>query len=1480
MPNLNLTYPTDQNLRPKDISEWLGLITSTIGELKGENWYNFTAFTLKQLTQAINNDPNFATTINNALATKLNASDYTATDVLNKLKTVDGSGSGLDADTVRGYVPVNKAGDTMTGFLTLYGDPTQALHAATKQYVDTLMQTFSVKTAVRAATTTNITLSGTQTIDGVALVVGDRVLVKNQTDAEQNGIYVVQSGAWVRANDANTDSKLTNGLIVFVREGTVNGHRGWILTTDNPITVGATPLNFEQFSGAGQITAGTGLTKSGDTLSLANSGVTAGTYTKVTVDVYGRVTSGTTLSASDIPSLDWSKITTGKPTTLSGYGITDAVNVSEVVTSPAPNKILKLDGNSKLPASITGNADGNAATASKLQTARTISLSGDVTGSVSFDGSANVTIATTLANSGVTAGTYTKVTVDAKGRVTSGTTLSASDIPGLDWSKIISGKPTTLAGYGITDAVNISEVVATPQANKILKLDSGGNLPTSITGNAATASKLQTARTITLSGDISGSVSFDGSSDVSISTTLANSGVSAGTYTKVTVDAKGRVTSGTTLSASDIPNLDWSKITTGKPTTLAGYGITDAALANHNHDSVYVKLSGSTMTGPLTLAGDPTQNLHAATKQYVDGLVQGLRRRTAVKVATTGNITLSGLQTIDGISLSNGDRVLVKNQTNAVENGIYVASSGAWTRASDFDDATDLDGAVFVFVEMGSVNADTGWVLSSDDTITIGTSPVTWVQFSSAGVVTGDAVTIVKTGNTLSLKSGVVSPGTYTKLTVDTYGRVTAGTTLSASDIPSLDWSKITTGKPSTLAGYGIIDAVNISEVATSPAPNKILKLDGTGKLPASITGDSASVGGFTPNKILVDRGYAGAADWNTILDPGVYRVGRSSWDGITNPPSSSYPFGTLMVLKSGKSVSQLYLPHNAGEGRGFFVRTKWNANDWGSWEKVWTDRNHGSGSGLDSDLLDGIDSTGFLRRNVDTDTTGKITITRDGDAIVLNKNTTTSYSGITFNSRINTGSDYAYIRYYDDVSNFFAAYDPGGQSNENSALVIGVENDEVNGCNDYLVLRGAAKVIVDAIGDTSSILEPERVIEFRKEGTLVSYIDNTGKYMGDADTLDGLHASAFMRADQPNTSTAGNLSVGGTLTVTGSATLNSGLTIAGGNDLSIGATGANDTGDIIFKNSSGNEKVRLYTANTGNVLFISTSSSPTTNYFAFDSGKLGIGTTNFHPNIKLQVLGGGIVAEESGSVYGMGLLATANASGLVFRKDGVRHAGLKWDGSKLYLLDASTSGSDPNWTVGIPVATYDIVNTRVGIGTASPARRFHIVDTTWDDTTGGGAIFENNSNVGAGITLKPAASSKPNGWALYAGATSAAIGDGSVGFWNHTTNTAPFMINQSGNVGIGTTSPSYRLDVVGDTRISGVVRFGKMTYQVTFSPGETTKTITHNLGTTNYMCTLGANSVARHVAWANKTANTIDIVIDDAYPFGSITVDVILMAY
>jgi len=154
------------------------------------------------------------------------------------------------------------------------GDGTQADDAVTKQQVESWIEARvsgqDWKASVVAATTENVTLSGTQTVDGVALTAGDRVLVRAQTDPAENGIYEVDSGSWTRTTDANDGVKVTTGMTVPVESGDTLGGTIWLLTSPNPIDLDTTELVFVQIGAAGATySAGAGLVLNGNEFALS-----------------------------------------------------------------------------------------------------------------------------------------------------------------------------------------------------------------------------------------------------------------------------------------------------------------------------------------------------------------------------------------------------------------------------------------------------------------------------------------------------------------------------------------------------------------------------------------------------------------------------------------------------------------------------------------------------------------------------------------------------------------------------------------------------------------------------------------------------------------------------------------------------------------------------------------------------------------------------------------------------------------------------------------------------------------------------------------------------------------------------------------------------------------------------------------------------------------------------------------------------------
>lgn len=321
--------------------------------------------------------------------------------------------------------------------------------------------------------------------------------------------------------------------------------------------------------------------------------------------------------------------------------------------------------------------------------------------------------------------------------------------------------------------------------------------------------------------------------------TVTNPGT-GGSFVKVTTDTFGRVTNSTAVVTADITALV---------------------------DNTYVNLSGDTMASGanLTFTGggevlglppSPSSDTAAVSKAYVDSVAAGLSWKQAVKVATTSDISLSGLQTVDGYTTVAGDRVLVKAQTAESQNGIYIAAAGAWVRATDMDQTSplnEINGAA-TFVENGTTYADTGWTQINTVTV-IGTDPIEWVQYSGSGTYTaGSGLTL--TGTVFSISTPVaVSVGGTGITATPTNGQLLigngAGYTLAT----------LTGGTGIGITeGSGAITVANTGVVSVAGTANEIEVSAATGAvtigLPDNVTvGSSLTVSGLTPNSSL----YVGA---------------------------------------------------------------------------------------------------------------------------------------------------------------------------------------------------------------------------------------------------------------------------------------------------------------------------------------------------------------------------------------------------------------------------------------------------------------------------------------------------------------------------------------------------------------------------------------------------------------------------------------------
>lgn len=236
-----------------------------------------------------------------------------------------------------------------------------------------------------------------------------------------------------------------------------------------------------------------------------------------------------------------------------------------------------------------------------------------------------------------------------------------------------------------------------------------------------------------------------------------------------------------------------------------------------------VAITGGTVTG----LGSPSASSDAATKGYVDSISVGIVPRTGVVAATTANITLSGAQTIDGVSVVATNRVLVKNQTTTKDNGIYVAAAGAWSRATDSDTAGELLFGYYYFVSGGTTQGATSWFIQTPPT-TLGTDPVLFSQFSaSLAYSAGTGLTLA--GNVFSITSPIPLSLGGTGGTDANTARIALGAAASSvildknnnlSDVASVVTSRINLGVTATgvdtTYNYRANNLSDVSSVSTA----------------------------------------------------------------------------------------------------------------------------------------------------------------------------------------------------------------------------------------------------------------------------------------------------------------------------------------------------------------------------------------------------------------------------------------------------------------------------------------------------------------------------------------------------------------------------------------------------------------------------------------------------------------------------------------
>jgi len=531
---------------------------------------------------------------------------------------------------------------TVTG--TISTTPSAATDIANKQYVDYALLGISWKAPAKVATTANITLSGPQTIDTVSVVAGDTVLVKNQTNLAENGIYTVQTGAWTYAVGSTTWAQYIGAVIYIV--GGSQATAAFYTTAQPGGTLGVTAMNWYNLSFSSSYTAGTGLTLVGTQFSITNTGVTAATYGSasnvpvIAFNAQGQATSVTNTAIS-IANTQVTGLGTLSTQNASSVAITGGtINGTTIGATTASTGAFTTLGGTTITAStqfsgagtgLTGTATslsigGNAATATSATSATTATnLAGGLAGSLPYQSGAG---ATTFLSAG-----------------TNGQVLTlAGGVP--SWATLSSGTVTSVSGTGTVSGISLSGTVTSSGS-----LTLGGSLDLSsppVIGNTLAAAITGTTITATTSF-VGSNFNAAGSGGGSLKTNTGNACLQwgGGGGTNVTIDgainmngansAISIAPTGTgTATINPATASTMNNVAIGGTTPLAGT-FTDLRVNNT------ISLAGSTGTAGYVLtsngASAPTWQANASGLAITDDTTTNATRYLTFTSASTGSIT-------------------------------------------------------------------------------------------------------------------------------------------------------------------------------------------------------------------------------------------------------------------------------------------------------------------------------------------------------------------------------------------------------------------------------------------------------------------------------------------------------------------------------------------------------------------------------------------------------------------------------------------------------------------------------------------------------------------------------------------------------------------------------------------------------------------------------------------------------------------------